>query len=198
MVDLSTKYLGLKLRNPIIAASSGLTDSIKSIQELEKNGAAAIVLKSIFEEEITHEYEALIREADHLGYHAEHMDYFDYQIREKNINHYTQLIKDAKASVDIPIIASINCFSTHEWEYFAQNCENYGADALELNIFVSPSNNELGSDSTEKRYFEIIKKVQGKVKIPISLKISPYFSNLSLSHFKALACPLITVCAGEL
>ena len=178
MADLTTTYLGLQLKNPIIAASSGLTENLKSIQELEKNGAAAIVLKSIFEEEITHEYEALTKEAEHLGYNAEHLDYFDYQIREKNITRYIQLIKEAKASVDIPIIASINCFSTHEWEYFAQNCEKAGADALELNIFILPSDVGLQSDMVEKKHLEIIEKIKSKVNIPVSIKISPYFSNL--------------------
>lgn len=178
MADLTTTYLGLKLKNPIIAASSGLTEHLKSIKELEKNGAAAVVLKSIFEEEITHEYEALAQEANDMGYNAEHMDYFDYQIREKNITRYIQLIKEAKSEVSIPIIASINCFSTHEWEYFAMNCEKAGVDALELNIFILPSDIDLESDLIEKRYFKIIEKIKAKVNIPIALKISPYFSNL--------------------
>lgn len=178
MADLTTTYLGLKLKNPIIAASSGLTEHLKSIKELEKNGAAAVVLKSIFEEEITHEYEALMQEADNMGHNAEHMDYFDYQIREKNITHYIQLIKEAKAEVNIPIIASINCFSNHEWEYFAMNCEKAGADALELNIFILPSDIHLESDAVEKKYFSIINKIKTKINIPIAIKISPYFSNL--------------------
>ncbi len=179
MANLTTTYLGLQLKNPIIAASSGLTENLKSIKELEKNGAAAIVLKSIFEEEITHEYEALAKEADNLGYNAEHMDYFDYQIREKNITRYTQLIKEAKAEVDIPIIASINCFSTHEWEYFAKNCEKAGADALELNISISPSDTELESNFAEKKHLAIIEKIKNNINIPLSIKISPYFSNLA-------------------
>ncbi len=178
MADLTTTYLGLKLKNPIIAASSGLTEHLKSIKELEKNGAAAIVLKSIFEEEITHEYEALVKEADTLGYNAEHMDYFDYQIREKNITRYIQLIKEAKAEVSIPIIASINCFSTHEWEYFALNCEKAGADALEINMFILPSDITIESNLVENKYVQIIEKVRNKINIPIALKISPYFSNL--------------------
>lgn len=178
MADLTTTYLGLKLKNPIIASSSGLTEHLKSIKELEKNGAAAIVLKSIFEEEITHEYEALVQEADNLGYNSEHMDYFDYQIREKNLAHYIQLIKGAKAETSIPIIASINCFSMHEWGYFAMNCEKAGADAIELNIFILPSDLDLKSASVEKKYLGIIEKIKAKISIPIALKISPYFSNL--------------------
>lgn len=179
MADLSTTYLGLQLKNPIIAASSGLTENIKSIKELEINGAAAVVLKSIFEEDITHEYETLAREAESLGYNAEHMDYFDYQIREKNITQYTQLIKECKQKINIPVIASINCFSPYEWEYFARNCEKAGADALELNIFILTSETATESKDIEKLYFDITNKITSKVSIPVSLKISPYFSNLS-------------------
>ncbi len=179
MADLSTTYLGLQLKNPIIAASSGLTESLKSIKELENNGAGAVVLKSIFEEDITHEYEALTREAKQLGYNAEHFDYLDYQIRERNMTYYTQLIKECKQAINIPVIASINCFSSYEWEYFALNCEKAGADALELNVFILPFDPETKSKNIEKTYFDIAETITRKVSIPVSLKISPYFSNLA-------------------
>lgn len=178
MADLATSYLGLKLKNPIIVASSGLTGDIKSIIELEKGGASAIVLKSIFEEEINNEYESLLNEADSLGYHAENLDYFDYQIRDKNLNNYLALISEAKLKVDIPIIPSINCITTHEWEYFTKKIENAGADAIELNVFISPANMGRKSEDIENTYFEIIEKIRKEITIPISLKISPYFSNL--------------------
>jgi dihydroorotate dehydrogenase (fumarate) len=181
VADLSTSYLGLKLKKPIIAASSGLTDNLKSLQEqLKKNDAATIILKPIFEDEITHEYEVLTSEAGSIGYNAEHMDYFDYQIREKNLLKYTELIKNAKKELSIPIIASINCYSTHEWEYFASNCEKSEADTLELNIFSTPTNFGIKSDIIEDRgrYLQIAEKIISKTNIPITLKISPYFSNL--------------------
>lgn len=179
MANLETSYLGLKLKNPIIAASSGLTESIKSIKELAYNGAAAIVLKSIFEEEITMEYEALLKEADNLGYGGENLDYFDYQIRDKNLSEYLSLIKEAKSEVDIPIIPSINCYTNHEWDYFAKQFENSGADAIELNLFISPSKKVITAQEVEQKYFSIIKKVKESLSIPISLKISPYFTNLA-------------------
>ncbi len=184
MVNLSTTYLGLNLKNPIIVASSGLTENLKSLQEIEKNGAAAVVLKSIFEEEITNEYEAITAEAEQLGYHDEHMDYFDYQIREKNLLKYVELISNAKKELSIPVIASINCHSSHEWEYFAANCEKAGADAIELNIFISPSDISLNCELIQKRYFTIIEKILNKVTIPVSLKISPYFSDLGSMIFR--------------
>ncbi len=179
MADLSTTYLGLQLKNPVIAASSGLTESLKSIKELESNGAGAVVLKSIFEEDITHEYEALTREAKHLNYNAEHLDYLDYQIREKNTTYYTQLIKECKQEIGIPVIASINCFSSYEWEYFAQNCEKAGADALELNVFILPFDPGAKSENIEKIYFDIAETITRRISIPVSLKISLYFSNLA-------------------
>jgi dihydroorotate dehydrogenase (fumarate) len=179
MADLSTNYLGIKLKNPIIAASSGLTGEIKKIAKLEEDGVAAIVLKSLFEEEITHEYEALINEAENIGYSTENLDYFDVHIKEKNLNNYLSLIKEAKANVSIPIIASINCHSNHEWEYFAKEIENAGADALELNIAISPADIDLNSKDIEKQHLNIIKKIRKKISIPIAVKMSPYFSNLA-------------------
>ncbi len=179
MANLETSYLGLKLKNPIIIASCGLTENIKSIKELAVNGASAIILKSIFEEEITLEYEALLKEADNLGYGGENLDFYDFQIRDKNLKQYLELIKEAKAEVDIPIIPSINCHTCHEWEYFAKQFEDSGADALELNLFLSPSKSDITAQEMEQTYFNIIKKVRHSLNIPISLKISPYFTNLA-------------------
>lgn len=179
MADLSTNYLGLKLKNPIIIGSCGLTDSVKSIIELEKSGAAAVVLKSIFEEEITLEYDKILKQADSLGYHEEELDYFDYKIRERNISNYLELIREAKKNVEIPVIASVNCRSSHEWAYFAKNCQEAGADAIEMNIFLSPANLNRSCEQNEQLYFEMIKNVLDKVNIPVSVKISPYFSNLA-------------------
>jgi len=111
MADLSTNYLGLKLKNPIIASSSTLTDNVKSIKELENNGASAIVLRSIFEEEITLESEDYIRSAVEEGYDEGLFDYYDKKVKQNNVANYLTLIKDAKKEVTIPIIASINCMS---------------------------------------------------------------------------------------
>ena len=109
MVDLSTEYLGLKLKNPVIAGSSGLTNSVKSVKELAENGAGAVVLKSIFEEEIAFEYEDIMKEAESKGYNLDQFDYYDYKIKEDNIDKYTTLISESKKNVSIPIIASVNC-----------------------------------------------------------------------------------------
>lgn len=177
-MDLSVKYLGLELRNPLIVGSSGLTDSVKKIVDLEKFGAGAVVIKSIFEEEITMEYEKVLAEEAPSRYKDDYLDYFDYKIKEQNITNYIKLISDAKAKVNIPVIASINCISSHEWTYFAKKIEDAGADALELNLFVLPSTLEKNLDEIDHIYLEIINDVKNLVNIPISIKISYYFSNL--------------------
>jgi dihydroorotate dehydrogenase (fumarate) len=178
MVDLSTQYLGMNLRNPVIAGSSGLTNSVKKIKEMEENGAGAVVLKSIFEEEIAFEYEDILKEAESKGYNLEQFDYYDYKIKEDNLSKYTTLISESKQSVSIPVIASVNCVYSHEWLAFAAQLEKAGADALELNMFFLPSDFERTSEEKEKVYFEIVEQVQKAVTIPIALKISYYFSNL--------------------
>ncbi len=178
MVELSTEYLGLKLKNPIIAGSSGLTGSVKNIKELEASGAAAVVLKSIFEEEIAFEYEDIIKEAAAKGYNLDQFDYYDYKIKEDNLSAYTTLISESKNSVSIPVIASVNCIYSHEWLAFASQLQKAGADALELNMFFLPSDFQRTSEEKEAAYFRIIEQVQKAVTLPIALKISYYFSNL--------------------
>ena len=178
MVDLSTQYLGMKLKNPVIAGSSGLTNSAKSIQDLEESGAGAVVLKSIFEEEIAFEYEDILQEASAEGVNLDQFDYYDFHIKGEKLDKYTSLIEESKKNVSIPVIASINCVYSHEWTSFAKQLQTAGADALELNMFFLPSEFNRSSEEKEKAYFQIIEKVQKEVTIPISLKISYYFSNL--------------------
>ncbi len=177
-MDLSTKYLGLELRNPVIVGSSGLTDTVKKIEDLEKYGAGAVVIKSIFEEEITMEYEKVLAEEAPSRFKDDYLDYFDYKIKQQNLGNLIKLISDAKKKVKIPVIASINCTSSHEWTYFASKIEEAGADALELNIFIMPSTLEKSLDDIDHVYLEIINDVKNIVKIPIAIKISHYFSNL--------------------
>ena len=182
MADLSTKYLGLNLRNPIVVGSSGMTNSVKDLVEMEKNGAGAVVLKSIFEEQILLEAEHKLRKAqqDSMMYadNSETFDYIDLHIKEKELSGYLNMIIEAKSKMQIPVIASINAISSSEWMNFACQIEQAGADALELNIFVMPFNFNKSASENEQVYYNILKKVKGLVKIPVSVKISPYFANL--------------------
>ncbi len=189
MVDLSTKYLGITLKNPIIVGSSGLTNSVEKIQDLEKKGAGAVVLKSIFEEEIALEYADFIK-TETSNYNDKYFDYegrknpieyYDYVIREENLKKYVALIKDSKSKVSIPVIASINCyFDSAEWIPYARNLEQAGADALELNMFFPPTDISRTREDKENVYFQIVNNIRKNITIPIALKISYYFTDLAL------------------
>ena len=156
-----------------------MTDKPEKIAALEKYGAGAVVLKSIFEEEITMEYEHILREEAPGRYKDDYLDYFDFRIKEINLDNYLSLITEARKKVSIPVIASINCNTSHEWTFFAKKIEDAGADALELNIFILPSEITQSAESIEKTYIDIIQTVRNQVKIPIAVKMSYYFSNLA-------------------
>jgi len=179
MVDLSTKFMGLNLRNPLIVGSSGLTDSVSGIKELETHGAGAVVIKSLFEEEIIAEIkEDMHRMTSRQFIYPETFDYMDEEPHEDTVRKYLNLIRDAKAAVSIPVIASINCVSSQKWTYFAREIEKAGADALELNLFILPSDFTRTAEENEKLYFQIIEEVLKVTKLPVCLKISYYASNL--------------------
>ena len=179
MPNLTTTYLGLKLPTPIIVGSSGLTDKPEKIAQLERHGAGAVVLKSIFEEEILMEYDHILKEEAPGRYKDDYLDYFDYRIKEVNIENYLDLIIQARKMVKIPVIASINCRTPHEWTYFARKIQEAGADALELNIFILPSVLAQSAENIEHTYLEIIRSVRNEINIPLSVKMSYYFSNLA-------------------
>jgi len=185
---LSTEYLGLKLKNPIIAASCGLTGTLEGIVSMENHGAAAVVIKSIFEEEILHDTEQQVKEAEQnpmiYSELSETLDYIDLHIKEDKLGGFLKLIREAKKKVSIPVIASINCVSGEDWVHFTRKMEEAGADAIELNIFLNPA--DFKNKEFEKSYFSIVKKVLAEVKIPVSIKISRYFTRLGLS-VKALS-----------
>lgn len=179
MVNLEASYMGLKLKNPIIVGSSGLTNSVENIVEIAKHGAGAVVLKSLFEEQIRHSASNTIIQNEFGNNYPEAEDYIRNYTRETDVANYLKLIEESKKAVDIPIIASINCISDTEWITFAKQIENAGADALELNVFVLPSDPNRESAQNEAVYFDIVKKILEAVNIPVALKISYYFSSLA-------------------
>jgi dihydroorotate dehydrogenase (fumarate) len=181
MADLSTVFAGLKLKNPIIIGSSGLSDSTENIISLENKGAAAIVLKSLFEEEILWEMNTNLNRMNADGFlYPETVDYYDfYESPEENTIRYIRQIENARKSVSIPVIGSINCLTPTQWTYFPKEIEKAGANALELNIFVLPSDLHRSAGENEKVYFEIIHEVLNQVHIPVIVKLSHYFSNLA-------------------
>lgn len=177
MTNLETKYMELTLKNPIVVASSGLTNSVEKIKELEAAGAAAVVLKSIFEEQINNEVSHLINK-DAQNQYPEAEDYIWNYTRNNSITKHLELIREARQAVSIPIIASINCISGKEWTSFAHEFEQAGADALELNLFALPTQRQQTSEEVEQLYIDIVTKVKKQVKIPVSVKIGFYFTNL--------------------
>jgi dihydroorotate dehydrogenase (fumarate) len=179
MPDVSVSYMGLHLKNPLVAGSCGLTSRIPSLKDLEAGGVAAVVLKSIFEEEIAAEYANVLAEAKKKGLSLESYDYFDYEVRADRVASYVELVAQAKKSLSIPVLASINCTYSHEWASFAKDLEQAGADGLELNMFFLPSDIKRSSEEKEKEYFAVIERVLKLVRIPVAVKISPYFSTLA-------------------
>ncbi len=176
MADLQTSYLGLQLSNPLIAASCGLTNSVESIKKLADHGISAVVLKSLFEEQILFHANQKISE-NQLDY-PEAYDYIKNYTKISEIEHYLKLISESKKAVSIPVIASINCISANEWMSFAKEIENAGADALELNIMHLGINEKLGSKDIENKFFEIIQKVREQTKLPLAVKISNHYTSL--------------------
>ncbi len=177
MIDLSTEYMGLKLKNPIIAASSGLTDTAEKVKNLEDSGVGAVVLKSLFEEQIRMEVDSLGMN-NMFNTYSENENYIAFYTKQNIVNEYLTLIKDSKAKVNIPVIASINCYSMGEWVEFAQKIEEAGADGIELNMFILPGDTERKGDEIEQRYFDIIRKVQEHTSLPVAVKLSYYFSGM--------------------
>jgi len=179
MADLSTKYMGLDLKNPVIAGSSGLTATVEKVKECADAGAGAVVLKSIFEEQITAEV-ASIREASGTSYwHPEAEEYIREYGRHHAAEAYVDLIKAAREAVDIPVIASVHCVSAGGWTEFAHKVELAGADALELNVYVLPSDPKRDGPANEQVYFDVIEAVKNASKLPLALKIGHSFSSLS-------------------
>lgn len=178
MPSLKTHYAGLELKNPIIASSSGVTDSLSRVQKLAEAGVGAVVLKSIFEEEILVEMQEIMQNMTARPFvFPETMDYMDEEPYEDMIRKYLALISDCKKAVDIPVIASINAVSNQKWTYLAAEIEKAGADAIELNMFALPSDTNKTSVEIEETYLSIIKEVLSQVKnIPITIKISHYFT----------------------
>ena len=181
MIDLSTTYLGMKLRSPLVVSASPLSRDVDGICRLEEAGASAVVLYSLFEEQLRQE------EAD-LNYHlaagtesfAESITYFP-QASEffTGPEGYLEHIRKAKASVNIPIIASLNGSTLGGWTKFASEIERAGADAIECNVYHIPTDPRLTSEDVEKTYLDIVRAVKAAVTIPVAVKLSPFFSNLS-------------------
>jgi dihydroorotate dehydrogenase (fumarate) len=180
-MDLKTKYLGMTLRSPIVVSASPLSEYTQNIKMMEDAGAGAVVLYSLFEEQIRIEQQE-------LHYHttmgtesfAESLSYFpepeEYKVGPEE---YLQHIQDAKEAVDIPIIASLNGSTIGGWTEYSKEMEKAGADAIELNVYYIPSDPTLSGSNVEQTYIDILRSVKAAVDIPVSIKLSPFFSNMA-------------------
>lgn len=175
MANISTTYLGLDIKSPVIASSSGLTQSVDNIKSLDEHGAGAVILKSLFEEQINYEAGNILNQSKS---YPEAEDYVRNYAKHNSVSEYLKLIKEAKAACSIPVIASINCIDARDWTDFATRIEEAGADALELNINIIPDNGNTESLQYENMYYEIAEAVLSKVNIPVSIKVGPHFTNL--------------------
>jgi dihydroorotate dehydrogenase (fumarate) len=178
MADLATTYMGINLRNPLIVASSSLVKSLDDIKQAEANGAGAVVLKSLFEEQIFPETDDLNQQSD-TGWHSESFDYIYETKMDMGEREYLALISNAKKTVSIPVFASINCHSLKGWMEYAHKLENAGADGLELNISLMQGDPDKSGKANEEHYLKIIKEVKKHVHVPIAVKVGPYFSSMA-------------------
>lgn len=180
MIDLSTTYLGLKLKNPLVASSSPLAKDINNIRKFEDAGVSAVVLHSLFEEQINAESLELDRFLSRsTESYAESLNYFP-DMGNYNIgpDAYLEHIRKAKEAVRIPVIASLNGVSAGGWVRYARLMQEAGADGLELNIYLLPTDPEVSGEKVEANYVDLVRHVMANVRIPVAVKFGPYFSSI--------------------
>ena len=178
-MDTKTKYLGLELKNPIIVGSCGLTADIDKLTAIEAAGAGAVVLKSIFEEQIIHDIKRnthIVAPTDNYG---DSYDYIAQHVADDSMGRFFSTIREAKRRLSIPIIGSINCFSYENWITYASKFQEAGCDALELNMAILPYETSLSSDDVERTFSQIITTLRKSITIPISIKVGTYFTDMA-------------------
>ena len=184
-MKLKTSYLDLEIKSPIIVSSSTLTGSVESIKRCAEAGAGAVVLKSIFEEQILSEIrrEEIHHDNDIYDLYPEAQEYLSTFMRGTEIEIYEKLVRESKESVDIPIIASVNCSTDGEWTSIARELQDAGADAIELNVAISAFDRDLDPRKIEDEYVNILKDVEKNINIPVSVKLGDHFTNISRMAF---------------
>jgi dihydroorotate dehydrogenase (fumarate) len=183
MVDLTTSYLGLTLKNPLVASSSPLSQKVESVQALEAAGASAVVVYSLFEEQIIHDSLKLHYDLERGSHsYAEALDYFPSVGRYSiGANDYIDHLRKLKAAVQIPVIGSLNGVSTGGWTDYARKIEQAGVDALELNLYTLATDPDVTSAELEDRYIQLVSDVRAQISIPLAVKLSPFYT--ALPHF---------------
>jgi dihydroorotate dehydrogenase (fumarate) len=184
-MDLTTTYMGLSLKHPIVPSASPLSKKVSGIRQMEDAGAAAVIMYSLFEEQIDMEalaHHHFIEQASFVS--AEATAYFPKSAEyNRGPDGYLELIHNAKQAVGIPIIGSLNGVTPGGWTRYAKLIEQAGADALELNVYLIPARTDLSSESVEQVYLDVLREVKAQVKIPVAMKLSPFFSAMpNIAH----------------
>ena len=178
-METETKYLGLELKSPIIVGSCGLTSNVEKMVQMEAAGAGAVVVKSVFEEQIIHDIKRnthMVAPTDNYG---DSYEYIAQHVADDSLERHFSMIREAKRRLSIPVIGSINCFSYENWLTYAKKFEDTGCDALELNMAILPYETSMSADDVERTFTQIINTLRKSISIPISIKVGPYFTDMA-------------------
>lgn len=178
-MDTKTKYLGLELKSPIIVGSCGLTADVDKMVQMEKAGAGAVVLKSVFEEQIIHDIKRNTHTFAPTDNYGDSYEYIAMHVADDSLEKHFNMIREAKSKLTIPVIGSINCFSYETWLNYAKRFQDAGCDALELNMAILPYETNLSADDIERTYTQIINTLRKSISMPISIKVGTYFTDMA-------------------
>ena len=178
-MDTKTKYLGLELKSPIVVGSCGLTADVDKMVQMEKAGAGAVVLKSVFEEQIIHDIKRNTHTFAPTDNYGDSYEYIAMHVADDSLEKHFNMIREAKSKLTIPVIGSINCFSYETWLNYAKRFQDAGCDALELNMAILPYETNLSADDVERTYTQIINTLRKSISIPISIKVGTYFTDMA-------------------
>lgn len=176
---VNTTYLGLDLKSPVVVGSCGLTDSVDNLLKMEQNGAGAVVLKSIFEEQIIYDIKSSANVYAPVDQYGASYDYVASHVAPNFMDQFFGFVRKAKSALSIPVIGSINCYSFENWLTYARRFEEAGCDALELNISLLPYESKLSVDDVERLFEDVINTLKRFVSIPIAIKVSSYFTDMA-------------------
>ena len=185
MATTEVKYLGLDLKSPVVVSSCSLTADVDKVKEMQRAGAGAVVMKSLFEEQIRGEVE-FMASAGHS--YPEMDDYLHAYIRSNSIAQYTEKVKALKQAVTIPVIASINCYSPGEWVEYARQIEAAGADALEVNLYDMATDPKTLPASIEEGYISVVRSIVSELRIPVAVKIGQHFTGIVNFADRLVSC----------
>lgn len=179
IMNTETKYLGLELKSPIVVGSCGLTSDVAKMVQMEEAGAGAVVVKSVFEEQIIHDIKRNTHMVAPTDSYGDSYEYIAQHVADDSLEKHFSMIREAKRRLTIPVIGSINCFSYENWLTYAQKFQEAGCDALELNMAILPYETNLSADDVERTFNQIINTLRKSITIPISIKVGTYFTDMA-------------------